>query len=105
MIRCPGLPLRGNAAAVETDPGERRGRPAATVGRGIAALAESGLGYLPDQALVASHFYPLLFSGTLTLGQVCTQAKIRAYGDGASAEVLETFTLIGDPAMRLKLAP
>jgi hypothetical protein len=37
-----------------------------------------------------------------TLGAITTQAKIAAYAKGASEEMMKTFTLIGDPAMRLR---
>ncbi len=39
------------------------------------------------------------------MGDITRQAKIVAYQQGISQELIETFTLFGDPAMRLKLEP
>ena len=79
----------------------------AAQGRGaIGAFACSGLGYVWEQNLLGTRFYSLIFNGTNpTLGEACSQAKILAYRDGASLDLLRTFTLIGDPAMRLKRLP
>ena len=73
---------------------------------GIAAYTTSGLGLEWETTAVATYFERLLFGGTRpTLGQACTQAKVAAYKAGASADVLTTFTLIGDPATRLRGLP
>ena len=72
----------------------------------IASYASSGLGLEWEQQLVATRLFGLLFAGGKpTLGAVCTGAKVQAYKAGASKEVLETMTLIGDPAMRLRGLP
>jgi hypothetical protein len=56
--------------------------------------------------LLGTEFFTLLFAGgDLNIGAICTQAKVLAYQQGAMADLLRTFTLIGDPAMRLSLQP
>jgi hypothetical protein len=73
-------------------------------GGAIAAFGSSGLGYGSEHDLLAAQFFPLFFAGSnATIGTICTQAKVAAYKQGASADLLRTFTLIGDPATRLKL--
>ena len=75
-------------------------------GRGaIAAFGSSGLGYEWEHNLLGTHFLSLFFGGggNAAIGAICTQAKVAAYKDGATADLLRTFTLIGDPATRVKL--
>jgi hypothetical protein len=74
-------------------------------GRGaIAALASSGLGYEWEHDLLAGEFFNLFFAGgNQTIGDICTQAKVAAYKQGATMDLVRTFTLIGDPATRIKL--
>jgi len=70
----------------------------------IAAFGSSGLGYEWENDLLGEQFFSLFFAGNnATIGDVCTQAKVAAYKEGASADLLRTFTLIGDPATRVKL--
>jgi hypothetical protein len=75
-------------------------------GGSIGVFASSGLGYTWEQTLLGNRFMPLFFGADRpTLGEICTRAKVLAYQDGSTLDQLRTFTLIGDPAMRLKPAP
>jgi hypothetical protein len=72
----------------------------------IACYASSGLGLIWEDQMVASSLYSLLFAGGRpTLGALCTGAKVQAYKAGATSDVLITYSLIGDPAMRLRGLP
>ena len=74
-------------------------------GRGaIAAFGSTGINYEWENSLVGMQFFNLFFAGNnLTIGAVCSQAKVGAYQQGASVDLLRTFTLIGDPATRIRL--
>ncbi|HLO65432.1 MAG TPA: C25 family cysteine peptidase [Holophaga sp.] len=77
---------------------------ASPAGGAVAAYASSGLGFVWEQDLLVRRLMPLLFRADRpTLGEACTQARVLAVQDGASLDLIRTFTLIGDPAMRLKL--
>ena len=69
----------------------------------IAAFCPSGMGYTLDHSILAEELFGLIFGqGTVVLGEVTTQAKIAAYARGVPDYILQTFTLLGDPAMHLK---
>ncbi|BDU75932.1 C25 family cysteine peptidase [Mesoterricola sediminis] len=77
---------------------------ASPAGGSVGAFASSGLSYTWEQALLQGRLLPLLFRADRpTLGEACTLARIQAYQDGASLDLVRTFTLIGDPALRPKL--
>ena len=79
---------------------------AAPAGGAVAVFASSGLGYNWEHALLGNQVFTLLYGpGHPTLGEACTQAKILAFGQGASLDLVKIFTLIGDPATRLKRIP
>ncbi|WP_083234998.1 C25 family cysteine peptidase [Candidatus Marithrix sp. Canyon 246] len=69
----------------------------------IGVFAASNFTYLWENAILAKYIFDSVFKqGNRKLGLITTQAKIKAYEQGASAEVLRMFTLFGDPALRLK---
>jgi len=71
----------------------------------IAVFASSGIGFTWEHELLARELFGLLFQGAgqPTLGDACTRAKLQAHAAGASMDVVTTFTLFGDPALRLKV--
>jgi len=76
--------------------------------RGAAAVwADSGLGYPSGHRVLMAALYDAIFQDDLyTLGAATTAAKIAAYAQsGYGSEMVETYVLFGDPAMRLGLPP
>lgn len=72
-------------------------------GGGIAAWSPTALSSAGDQALLFSYLYDVLLNGDPpTLGAATTQAKVRGYAQLLPDELLETFTLFGDPATRIR---
>jgi hypothetical protein len=47
-------------------------------------------------------FSSVFLDNVWVLGAITTQSKINAFANGVSEDVVRTFTLIGDPAVRLK---
>ncbi|MCP4696249.1 MAG: hypothetical protein GY862_05315 [Gammaproteobacteria bacterium] len=77
-----------------------------TDGKGaIGMLASSGLGYTSEHEILANEFFRCLFQENETeLGSLTAAAKIAAVSDfGVSTNLLEMFTLFGDPGLRLRL--
>jgi hypothetical protein len=69
----------------------------------IACFSPSGLGYPWEHRILGNELYSSLFRHENTeLGFLTTQAKIAAFGKGAREDILITFTLFGDPALKLK---
>jgi hypothetical protein len=72
----------------------------------IGVFASSGYGYAWEQNMMATALLQRLSQGGRpTLGELCTGSKVQAYLDGASTDLLKTYTLLGDPALRLKGFP
>jgi len=79
---------------------------AASGGGAIGVFAASGYGYTWEQDMVATALLNRLKQGGRpTLGELCTDAKVQAFLGGASTDLLKTYTLLGDPALRLKGIP
>jgi len=76
----------------------------AAQGKGaIGAFAPSGLGYMWEHAILDPVLFSILFDQkNRILGSLTTEAKIAAYARGVTADLMNTFTLFGDPACRLK---
>jgi hypothetical protein len=72
-------------------------------GGAIAAWSPTALGAPGEQAILFESFFDALFGGAPTLGDAIAQAQAAAYRQGVSRELIETFTLFGDPALRLRL--
>jgi len=69
----------------------------------IASFAPSGLGYTWEHEILDKEVFSIIFEEKNNiLGYITTQSKIAAYASGVSEENLKTFTLFGDPALRLK---
>ena len=70
----------------------------------IACLAPTGVGYPSEHKVLAENIFNDFFKNEITtIGPLITGAKIKAYNEIASREIVETFTLFGDPATELKL--
>jgi hypothetical protein len=70
----------------------------------IASFVPSGLGYTWEHAILGSNIFNAIFQEhQAVLGAITTQSKINAYTQGTTPDLVKTFTLIGDPATRLKL--
>jgi hypothetical protein len=71
----------------------------------IASFSPSGLGYVWEHQTLGNEVFASIFShGLRTLGAITTQAKINAFAKGATEDLVKTFTLLGDPATRLRMA-
>jgi hypothetical protein len=69
----------------------------------IAAFSPSGLSYSSEQeALGEAAFSSIFEKGNRRLGRIATGAKIAAFAQGASEDMVRIFTLLGDPATQLK---
>ena len=70
----------------------------------IACLASTSLGYTSEHEVLATKISSTVFirTGTAELGSVVYTGKINAYNQILSTDIIETFTLFGDPATELK---
>jgi hypothetical protein len=70
----------------------------------IASFSPSGLGYVWEHQILGNEVFVSIFTeGFRTLGAVTTRSKINAYAKGATEDLVKTFTLLGDPATRLRM--
>ncbi len=75
-------------------------------GGAIAAWSPTTLGWLAHQIVLYEEFSRALFATPApALGDVTTTAKRNAFQQGVMPELIESFTLFGDPALRLRLTP
>ncbi|MBV7335796.1 hypothetical protein KFU94_47670 [Chloroflexi bacterium TSY] len=76
-------------------------------GGAIAVWAPSGLGYPDDHAVLLHEFYRAMFAdSSQTIGAATTAAKLAIFaGNQHRRELVETYVLFGDPALRLARAP
>jgi hypothetical protein len=73
-------------------------------GGAIGVWAPTALGWAKDhRILFGAMFEELFWVGQPTLGSITTQAKLAAYGQNIDRELLDTFVLFGDPALRLEV--
>jgi hypothetical protein len=71
----------------------------------IACLAPTGIGYPSDHEVLAEKLFNRLFTDRDTIaGSAVYTAKINAYAQQPSLDILETFILFGDPATELKIS-
>lgn len=69
----------------------------------VAALVPTSETLAADQRFLAEGFYQHLYGGALTVGEAIMQAKQDLPSDRAiMQDLIETFTLLGDPALRLQ---
>lgn len=71
-------------------------------GGAVGVWSPTALGTTPEHRVLFEQMFVSLFTaGSPTLGSATTQAKLAAYGQGVSQELIETFALFGDPAVGL----
>ncbi len=69
----------------------------------IGSFAPSGTGYPWEHNLLGKALFSAVFQdGERVLGSFTTRAKIEAYAQGTSRDLLKCYSLMGDPAARLK---
>ncbi|MDA3898430.1 MAG: C25 family cysteine peptidase [Desulfobacteraceae bacterium] len=68
----------------------------------VACFAPSGLGNPWEHQVLGQNVFDLLFNQCNIIGAVAVNAKINAYAQGVSADMICMFNLFGDPATRLK---
>ncbi len=74
----------------------------ASNGGAVAAFSPTGLGLTDGHDTLADGFYTAVFSGGIQhLGPATLAAKINLFKGGASLDLIDTFTIFGDPALRL----
>lgn len=72
-------------------------------GGAIAAFAPSNVSYTWEDMILANEIFSSIFEqNNRNLGTITTSAKIAAYQQGTSQNLLQMFTLFGDPAVNLK---
>ncbi len=73
-------------------------------GGGVAAFSPTGIGYASWHEATLRALYQTIFDGRVyRLGPATTAARIAAFSQTGWAEPVETFTLLGDPALALQL--
>jgi hypothetical protein len=69
----------------------------------VAAVAPSGRSLTLQQLPLADVFYQMLLSGeATTLGEALQEAKVASAADDSLYDVIHTFNLLGDPALRFQ---
>lgn len=70
----------------------------------VAGFGPSGLGLPWEHQMLSTALFDAVFkNGDNRAGRIATQAKIQAYAQGVSADILPMFNLSGDPATLLKV--
>jgi hypothetical protein len=70
----------------------------------VAAFSATGLGVATGHDFLHRGFFDsIIETGNPHLGPAALEAKIRLFGAGYSHDLLHTFTIFGDPALRLNL--
>ena len=71
----------------------------------IACLASTSLGYTAEHEVLATKILNRIYNdGDTGMGSVFYTGKINAYNQILSTDIIETFTLFGDPATPFRLA-
>jgi hypothetical protein len=70
-------------------------------GGAIATWGSTGLGISTGHTALQAGFYEAINSGERNLGAVTQAAKLNLYATGLHQDLLNTFVLLGDPAMAL----
>jgi hypothetical protein len=71
----------------------------------VAAFSPTGLGLATGHDYLQDGFYNAYFNGDVDIvGGLSLQAKLRLWETGAYSDLLHTYTIFGDPALRLPIA-
>jgi hypothetical protein len=69
----------------------------------FACFAPTGWGYPWEHAILSNALMAGIFGRQMdTMGLTTTKAKIAAFSQGTSVDILKTFTLFGDPSLKLR---
>jgi len=69
----------------------------------IASFSPSGLAYSSEHDILGNAVFSSIFEkGNRQLGVITTGSKIEAFAQGVSENTVKIFTLLGDPAVRLR---
>lgn len=75
-------------------------------GGAVGVWGPSALGAPYEHQLLFGELYARLYTTPApTTGSLTVQARVAAYGQGLSQELVDTFTLFGDPTVQLHLEP
>jgi hypothetical protein len=70
----------------------------------VATFSPTGLGVATGHHVLQRRFYDALFQdGIRELGPATLAAKLALYATGGNYDLIHTFTVFGDPALRLRL--
>lgn len=72
-------------------------------GGSVAAFSPTGLGVANGHDYLNRGFYDAVFQGHTTLGPASIAAKLNLYATGGNYDLIHTFTVFGDPALRFPL--
>ena len=68
----------------------------------VATFSPTGLGVATGHDVLHQGFFEAVFQANAgDLGEAALSAKLRLYASGANFDLLHTFTIFGDPALRL----
>ncbi|MBI5375019.1 MAG: PKD domain-containing protein [Candidatus Schekmanbacteria bacterium] len=75
-----------------------------TDGKGaVSTFSPSGLGYSSDHKVVAQSFFSEFLDNNITrIGKLADDSRFDAYQNGIPDYLINTFVLLGDPALKLK---
>lgn len=70
----------------------------------VSTFSPTGLGVATGHHILQRRFYDAVFQdGVRTLGPATVAAKLALYASGGNYDLIHTFTIFGDPALRLKV--
>ncbi|GAB4530470.1 MAG: hypothetical protein Fur0018_17780 [Anaerolineales bacterium] len=72
-------------------------------GGSVAAFSPTGLGVATGHDYLNRGFYDAVFQNNATLGAASIAAKFNLFASGSNYDLIETFTIFGDPALRFPL--
>ena len=74
----------------------------ASNGGAVATFSPTGLGIVSGHDVLQSGFYKVMFApGVQHLGSAALGARLELYAAGHDYDLIDTFTVFGDPALRL----
>ncbi|MFQ5859553.1 MAG: C25 family cysteine peptidase, partial [Anaerolineae bacterium] len=72
----------------------------------VAAFSPTGLGVATGHHILQRRFYGAVFQdGVAELGPATLAARLALFATGGNYDLIHTFTIFGDPALRLQLPP
>lgn len=72
----------------------------------VASWSASGLGIMSGHYFLSTGFYQSMFyEGDQILGQAASAGKLSLWGSGSNLDLIDTFLMFGDPAMKVHATP